>query len=193
MDWQRIAGFNGAVKRQARVVAGAVLVGSLVWSSAAFSAAPDLPDGSRTPGVTDPAVTQGNIQNICVAGYTSTLRPNTSVTNAIKKRQLGEWKYKVRAMSHYEEDHLISLQLGGAPDDERNLWPQHYSGVWGARIKDTLEGELNRRICSDASDIDHISLREGQSAISDDWKAAYTKYVCHRRLALAKTMKTHCK
>jgi hypothetical protein len=24
----------------------------------------------------------------------------------------------------YEEDHLISLELGGAPRDPKNLWPQ---------------------------------------------------------------------
>jgi hypothetical protein len=155
--------------------------------------APDLPNSARTPGVSDPAVTQANIaENICVPGYTKTLRPNTRVTNAIKKKQLAAWGYTDRKMADYEEDHLISLQLGGSADDEGNLWPEHYSGKWGARVKDTLEGELNRRICSDASDPDHITLKEGQDAISKDWKAAYAKYVCGRTPPLSPTMKTHC-
>jgi len=31
--------------------------------------------------------------------------------------------YVDKAPSHYEEDHLISLELGGNPRDPKNLWP----------------------------------------------------------------------
>lgn len=167
---------------------------ALLFATAAGAAsAPDLPKTNRTPGVIDPAVKQSNIdQNVCTSGYTATLRPNVKKTNAIKKKQLAAWGYTDRNMKHYEEDHLISLQLGGAADDEGNLWPEHYSGKWGARVKDTLEGELNRRICSSSNDPDHITLKEGQDAISTDWKAAYAKYVCGRTPPLSPTMKSHC-
>lgn len=163
-------------------------------ASAALAAALDLPDSSRTPGATNPDVTQDNIKtNICKSGYTASIRPNTSVTNALKKKQLAEWGYTDRRMKDYEEDHLISLQLGGSQDSPDNLWPEHYSGTWGARIKDTLEGELKRRACTKPTDPDHISLKEAQDAISQDWKAAYAKYVCTRsRPALTAIIKRHC-
>jgi hypothetical protein len=47
--------------------------------------------------------------------------------------------------SEYQEDHLISLELGGDPDDPRNLWPQ--PRPWADRV-DTTENELNDAVCS---------------------------------------------
>lgn len=163
-------------------------------STAAYAAAPDLPDPSRTPGALNLDVTQSNIaENICKANWTSTVRPNSAHTTSLKKKQLKDWGYTDRNVAHYEEDHLISLQLGGAPDDDANLWPEHYSGTWGARIKDTVEGELKRRICLKETDPDHITLKQGQDAISHDWKKAYTDYVCTRhRPALTAIIKKHC-
>src|ERR1051325_3447175 len=139
----------GCILRYNRFVIALALA---LGTTNAFAAAPDVQDSSRTPGVADPAVTQSNIRNnICTSGYTASLRPDTRTTNAIKRKQLEEWGYTDRNMKHYEEDHLISLQLGGAAEDEGNLWPEHYAGKWGARIKDTLEGEPRRRVCRKAS------------------------------------------
>src|SRR3954464_6160885 len=46
-------------------------------------------DPVRTPGLTDPRVTQDNIQTtICVSGYTATVRPTSGYTNRVKKEQL---------------------------------------------------------------------------------------------------------
>src|SRR5260221_13185149 len=102
---------------QHQICAVAVLTLVLaLYSNDASAAAPDLPDHNKTPGVADTQVTQGNIKsNICVPGYTDGLRPYTTETNAIKKKQLEDWGYADRTMLHYEEDHLISLQLGGDP------------------------------------------------------------------------------
>src|SRR5882672_2428314 len=134
------------------------------------AAAPDVQDSKNTPGVRDPNVTQGNIQmTICVAGYTETVRPHLPVTNVIKKKQITAFGYRDKKMADYEEDHLISLEIGGSPADERNLWPQHYCGKWGARTKDILEGELRRRVCSAANNPDHISLAEAQRVMVDNW------------------------
>ncbi len=176
----------------------AIALGVLI-SAPALAAAPDLPDTSRTPGDTNPDVSQDTIgTTICTSGFTAGIRPNTPVTNALKRRQLSEWGYTDKTMGHYEEDHLISLQLGGSPDSEKNLWPQHYSGKWGARTKDTLEGELKRRVCLKSptdpdAKTDHITLKEAQDAITDDWIKAYDKYVCHRlRPALTAKIKAHC-
>ena len=82
-----------------------------------------LPNSARTPGATNPAVTQANIgQTICVSGYTATIRPDSSITTELKKEQLATgYAYKGdTATGDYEEDHLISLEIGGAPNVEAN-------------------------------------------------------------------------
>ena len=134
-----------------------------------------MPNPSITPGVTNPNVTQSNIQStICVSGFTATIRPPSSYTTSLKVRQLASG-YAVNGdyeTSHYEEDHLISLELGGHPTDPRNLWPEPYADKYGARIKDRLENKLHDLVCSMA-----ISLRTAQKAIAGNWEAAYVKYV----------------
>jgi hypothetical protein len=151
---------------------GLILV--LAWMALSFSAAlaGDLPDPNMTPGQIDPRVTQETIkQTICVSGYTATIRPNTAYTNKLKREQIKAYGYADTEMSHYEEDHLISLQLGGSPDDPHNLWPQPYEGSCGARVKDKIEGKLKRLVCAGT-----ITLEEAQHAIAKDWIVAYKKY-----------------
>ncbi|WP_222706803.1 hypothetical protein, partial [Lacisediminihabitans profunda] len=70
-------------------------------------------------------MTQATIsQTICVSGWTSTMRPSSSVTTALKVRQLSTgYSYNGdTSTADYEEDHLISLELGGAASAEANLW-----------------------------------------------------------------------
>ncbi|MBV8598881.1 MAG: hypothetical protein JO017_08675, partial [Actinobacteria bacterium] len=45
----------------------------------------------------------------------------------------------------YQEDHLISRELGGSPTDPRNLWPEPYPR---ASAVDRIENELNAAVCS---------------------------------------------
>jgi len=134
-----------------------------------------LPDGTVTPGAVNPAVTQSNIhRTICVSGYTSTIRPPSSYTTSLKIKQLNSG-YAVNndfSTSDYEEDHLISLELGGAPSDPRNLWPEPYAGGDGARTKDQLENKLHDLVCSG-----DITLRTAQRAIAVNWMDAYQKYI----------------
>jgi hypothetical protein len=147
---------------------------ALAWTVLSFSVAlaDDLPNSIMTPGWTDPRVTQETIkQTICVSGYTSTVRPSTPYTNKLKREQIKAYSYTDTEPSHYEEDHLISLQLGGSPDDPRNLWPQPYEGTCGARVKDKIEGKLKRLVCGGK-----ITLEEAQHAIATDWISAYKKY-----------------
>jgi hypothetical protein len=47
--------------------------------------------------------------------------------------------------SDYQEDHLISLELGGNPTDPRNLWPEPYPR---AADVDKIENQLNDKVCS---------------------------------------------
>jgi hypothetical protein len=104
-----------------------------------------LADPVRTPGVLNPDVTQANIRStICRHGWTDTIRPPTEYTNALKARQMRRYG-EIGSLSDYQEDHLISLELGGNPTDPRNLWPEPYPR---AADVDKMENELNSEVCS---------------------------------------------
>jgi hypothetical protein len=113
-----------------------------------------LADPVRTPGVLNPDVTQANIRStICKHGWTATIRPPVSYTNALKARQMRQYG-ETGSPSDYQEDHLISLEMGGSPTDPRNLWPEPYPR---ASEMDKIENELNDEICSG-----HLTLAEAQ-------------------------------
>jgi hypothetical protein len=104
-----------------------------------------LADPIRTPGVLNPDVTQANIRStICRHGWTDTVRPPTSYTNALKAKQMRQYR-ETGSLSDYQEDHLISLELGGSPTDPRNLWPEPYPR---AADVDRIENDLNAQVCS---------------------------------------------
>ena len=148
-------------------------------ASSAEATSPVLPISSITPGVVNPQVTQVNIQTtICVSGYTATIRPPSSYATTLKKKQLETTYsfYHDSKLGDFEEDHLISLEIGGHPTDKRNLWPQHWSGRNGAHKKDILENRLHRMVCNGK-----ISLEEAQTAVFVDWISAYKRYVVGRR------------
>lgn len=136
----------------------------------------DLPVSSVTPGATNPAVTQSNIQKtICVSGYTATIRPTSSYTTKLKMQQLKSSpysRYGSTSTSLFEEDHLIPLELGGNPTSPLNLWPEPWNDAYGAHKKDVLENLLHKLVCSGSLD-----LRTAQSAIATNWYSAYTAYV----------------
>jgi hypothetical protein len=80
-----------------------------------------LPDAACTPGAIDPAVTQADIgRTICRSGYTETVRPPESITEAEKRASLRAYGDR-RPLHYYEYDHLVPLELGGARNDARNL------------------------------------------------------------------------
>ncbi len=141
---------------------------------------PDKPNNDLTPGAIDVAVTQVNIdETICVHGYSAGVRPSTDYTGFLKHRQMDyqPTRYLDKNPVDFEEDHLIPLDLGGAPKDEKNLWPEHWSEPWGARTKDKLENALHRRVCLPPGSPNRISLTVAQHAIAVDWIAAYRAYV----------------
>jgi Protein of unknown function (DUF3761) len=134
-----------------------------------------LPNSARTPGGINPSVTQATIgRTICVTGWTSTVRPSSSVTTTLKVAQLASgYTYKGdTATGDYEEDHLISLELGGAPSAEANLWPEPYNSPEGARVKDQVENKLHSLVCGGT-----ITLLTAQRAIASNWWIAYQTYV----------------
>jgi hypothetical protein len=144
----------------------------------------ELPDADCTPGVTNPNIKQSNIgQNICKRAWagkswtgknpytgkqatgTSTLRPPTSYTSKLKKIQMQEYGLTGKP-SDYEEDHLISLQLGGNPVDPRNLWPERPGSP---NNKDKFENYLNAMVCQRK-----MTLAESQREIATDWFKFWT-------------------
>jgi hypothetical protein len=126
-------------------LAAVVVVVTLMRGHGASHAVVVRANWARTPGVVNPDVTQANIRDtICKSGWTRTVRPPVSYTNALKARQLREYGLH-GPLSAFQEDHLISLELGGNPTDPRNLWPEPYPRA--ARV-DQIENQLNRRICT---------------------------------------------
>ena len=131
----------------------------------------DLPDSGCTPGATNSEVTQENIQStICTRRYTTGIRPPGSYTNPLKERQIQEYGYQDTNLSDYEEDHFISLEIGGSPTDPKNLWPEAYAPKPGAHEKDQVENYLHRQVCSGA-----MTLAEAQHTITGNWLEVYKR------------------
>ncbi len=124
-----------------------------------------LPDPHCTPGAINPQVTQADIgSTICRTGYTATIRPPASMTTKLKREQISAYSDGDTALKDYEEDHLVSLELGGAPDDPRNLWPEPGASP---NPKDQVENDLHKAVCSG-----RVQLAAAQQAIAADWTTA---------------------
>ena len=133
------------------------------------------PNARLTPGSFDPRVTQANIhQTICVPGYSRSVRPPLSYTEALKRNLITAYGYTDRRLGDYELDHDAAVGLGGNPTDARNLWPEphHLVGGWGSYAKDRLEDRLHNLVCHDL-----VPLAQAQHDITYDWIAAYKTYV----------------
>lgn len=157
-------------------VAATIGVGALLWLTVAHSKLPEhtIP---QSQGVVDITITEANKnQTICKAHWTDSVRPSSSITNAIKKIQLGkEATYIDKDPAHYEEDHIISLELGGHPFNVNNLWPQPYKNDFngqnlGAREKDRAESYLHNKVCKGL-----ITLKEAQEKIRKNWVEVYAE------------------
>ncbi|MCF3105442.1 hypothetical protein IPZ58_28195 [Streptomyces roseoverticillatus] len=136
-----------------------------------------LPDPACTPGAVSPAVTQANLkQTICnPAGYTKGIRPPVAVTGPEKTANAASYGYK-NSLHDAEYDHLVSLELGGDPNDPRNLWveppsPGHQPGRGPNNPKDQVESRLHTAICSG-----QVQLRDAQQAIATDWTSALSRF-----------------
>lgn len=129
----------------------------------------NTPDPHCTPGALNPAVTQTTIgKTICRSGYSSRIRPSTGVTGPEKLASIGAYGLHQGARS-YEYDHLISLELGGAANDRRNLWPEPGSSP---NRKDTEENYLHARVCDGL-----MTLARAQRIIALDWVRFYHQNV----------------
>jgi hypothetical protein len=146
-----------------------------------------LPDPSLHPGV----ISDLSETTLCSGTFTTkSVRPPVSYTNKLKQLELGDGgpitgpsgtTYQVvgehlpGAISDYELDHLVSLELGGNPEDPKNLWmePWERKGLKlaptgrGAESKDVVENRLHREVCAGT-----ITLGDAQHEIATDWTTA---------------------
>jgi hypothetical protein len=140
-----------------------------------------LPDPSCTPGALNPDVKQSTIgSTICVSGWTATVRPPTSYTNPLKVQQIAQYGYTDTSTADYEEDHFIPLELGGAPRDPQNLWPEPRKAATGetASSKDGVETKLKNLVCNGTA-----TLAAAQNALVDDWQTAVSVVSASARAA----------
>lgn len=124
-------------------------------------------DSDCDPGATNPNVTQATIhQTICVAGWSDSVRPDSSVTTPMKLQDMRDYGLspspdpKVGHML-YRYDHKISITLGGALLDDLNLWPQPFAA---SVQKDNETRQLRRQVCSG-----ELLLVEAQRVIVEHW------------------------
>ncbi|MBV9870372.1 MAG: excalibur calcium-binding domain-containing protein [Frankiaceae bacterium] len=120
-----------------------------------------LPDRHATPGK---VAHHAPPRKFCRSGYSSRHR---SVSDSMRRRVFEEYGIAYSKHGHFEIDHLIPLELGGA-NGIKNLWPER------GRIpnaKDGLENELHNRVCQG-----QLSARHARRAIARDWVKAMKHY-----------------
>jgi hypothetical protein len=132
------------------------------------------PDPRCTPGALNPSVTSASVRStICRSGWTSSVRPPESITEPEKFASMRAYGDSGSA-SAYEYDHDVPLELGGAVNDPRNLWPEpDYPTRAGFYLnpKDHLERALNRLVCSG-----RMALSRAQRLSAGNWVSAYHTY-----------------
>ncbi len=157
------ASFRVLTSRGGRRLRGTrwVLLLVATWVLASSQVFAFSPNYAPPPGAANPNVTQANISTtICKPGWTKTIRPPASYTNALKRKQMAERHLPGRP-ADYEEDHYIPLAVGGHPTDPKNLWPQPWPQ---AQLKDKLENVLNRAVCGGK-----LTLTQAQTCLRPDW------------------------
>ncbi|MEU5547782.1 hypothetical protein AB0G85_36525 [Streptomyces sioyaensis] len=155
----------------ALAAAGLILTTGSAHAAACSQSHLPLPDATCRPGAYNPTGTQPTIKmTICVPGWTKTVRPPVSYTAPLKIKQIGEYGYSDTSTADYEEDHFVPLELGGAPRDPKNLWPEPRYGDKLAASKDPVENKLKLAVCDGT-----VKLDAARSAIATDWTTALAK------------------
>jgi hypothetical protein len=119
-------------------------------------------------------VTQATIgKTICVRGWTKTVRPPASYTEALKRQQIQEFASLHPGDANWtlkgtEEDHRLPLELGGSPKDQHNLSPEEGAS---SNPKDQDESTINRQVCSG-----HLTLAQGQAQLVARWLGGWPAY-----------------
>ncbi|SPM43608.1 hypothetical protein MNAB215_5834 [Mycobacterium numidiamassiliense] len=123
-----------------------------------------LPDPICTPSAISPKVTQDTLATtICRTGYTKSIRPPASITEIEKRENAPAYDY-TGSLKDTEYDHLVPLELGGDPNDPRNLWIEPGASP---NPKDGVESRLHELVCEG-----RVPLDGAQEAIATDWTTA---------------------
>ncbi len=123
-----------------------------------------LPDPNCTPGAISPKVTQDTLaKTICRVGYTKSIRPPGSITEIEKRENAAAYGY-TGPLKDVEYDHLVPLEVGGDPNDPRNLWIEPGASP---NPKDGVESRLHELVCEG-----RVPLATAQEAIATDWTTA---------------------
>ena len=130
----------------------------------------DFPDSHLTPGV----IIESDSRVVCRPGYAASIRPRGDSWRTLKDAAYGRYGIPRGHRSTvdqsgvhrfaFEIDHLIPLELGGSPNDIRNLWPQP---IASAKEKDQVENGLHEMVCGGRT-----SLEQAQRAIVVNWQTA---------------------
>ncbi len=103
-----------------------------------------LPDPNCTPAAISPKVTQDTLATtICRTGYTKSIRPPASITEIEKRENAAAYGY-TGSLKDVEYDHLVPLEVGGDPNDPRNLWIEPGASQ---NPKDGVESRLHELVC----------------------------------------------
>lgn len=79
------------------------------------------------------------------------------MTDALKQAQIASYGYPDTSPGDYEEDHVVALELGGAPASPINLFPEPHSA---STPDDVLENALHAQVCKNK-----ITLANAQAQI----------------------------
>jgi hypothetical protein len=143
------------------------------------------PDPRCTPGALNPAVTQATIgRTICRSGWTGSVRPPESITEPEKYASMAAYG-DTKSASNYEYDHFVPLELGGATNDPRNLWPEPGASP---NPKDKVEDYLNREVCDG-----RMSLARAQRLIVKNWVTLYRQITRRTSTTQPTTPAAYCR
>ena len=111
------------------------------------------------------------VTTICKTGYTTSIRPPSSITAVEKRANAVSYNYR-GSLRQVEYDHLIPLELGGDPNDPRNLWveppsPGHKPSQGFRNPKDAVERKAKSLVCKG-----RVPLAVMQRAIAVNWATA---------------------
>lgn len=125
---------------------------------------------SADPVVPKSALTPGETRSVSLDEVCRGSAGESSVPPSVRQAVFQEYGIHGARANAYEVDYLITPELGGA-SSIRNLWPQPYSAVWNAHVKDELENRLHGMVCAG-----QVDLTTAQKEIAQDWIGAYKKY-----------------
>ncbi|MBN8730258.1 MAG: hypothetical protein J0L64_06950 [Acidobacteria bacterium] len=142
----------------------AAVAGGVLWNTHLRAPAGPLPDARLTPGAAR-ALTRDEVCGLAEEDG------ERRAPVELARRVFRDYRIARPRARAYELDYLISPALGGA-EEARNLWPQPYAeGIWNSRVKDALEDDLRRQVCSGA-----LELTSVQAELAEDWIATYKRH-----------------